>query len=60
MPVPPTDKTTRGLEQVIAEAGDATAAYLDDAEQQQLMTMFRLALTDTDRRWLWPRMARLM
>jgi len=49
MPLPPTDKTTQRLEQVIAEAGRATAAYLDDAEQQQLMTMFRLALTDTER-----------
>jgi uncharacterized protein len=49
MPLPPTDKTTRRLEQVIAEAGRATAAYLDHAEQQQLMMMFRLALTDTER-----------
>jgi uncharacterized protein len=49
MPLPPIDKTTRRLEQVIAEAGRATAAYLDGAEQQQLMTMFRLALTDTER-----------
>ena len=49
MPLPPTDKITRRLEQVIAEAGRATAAYLDHAEQQQLMMMFRLALTDTER-----------
>ena len=34
---------------MIAEAGRATTAYLNDAERQQLMTMFRLALTDTDR-----------
>ena len=34
---------------MIAEAGRATAAYLNPAETQQLMTMFRLALTDTDR-----------
>ena len=34
---------------MIAEAGRATAAYLDDAERQQLMAMLRLALTDTDR-----------
>jgi meiotically up-regulated gene 157 (Mug157) protein len=37
---------------VVAEAGRATAAYLNDAERQQLMTMFRLALTDTDRQLL--------
>jgi uncharacterized protein len=49
MPLPATDKTTPGLEQVIAEAGRATAGYLNDTERQQLMTMFRLALTDTDR-----------
>ena len=46
---PSTDKSTAGFEQVIAEAGRATTAYLNDAERQQLMTMFRLALTDTDR-----------
>jgi uncharacterized protein len=49
MPPPSTDKNTPGFEQVIAEAGRATAAYLDDAERQQLMAMLRLALTDTDR-----------
>ena len=49
MPPPSTAKNTPGFEQVIAEAGRATTAYLNDAERQQLMTMFRLALTDTDR-----------
>ena len=49
MPPPLADKHIPGLEQVIAEAGRATAAYLNPAETQQLMTMFRLALTDTDR-----------
>jgi len=49
MPPPSTDKNTPGFEQVIAEAGRSTAAYLNVAERQQLMTMFRLALTDTDR-----------
>ena len=49
MPPPSTDKITPGLEQVIAEVGPTTAAYLNAAERQQLMTMFRLALTDTDR-----------
>src|SRR5882762_3116132 len=47
MPPPSTDKNTPGLEQVIAEAGRGTAAYLNKTERQQLMTMFRLALTDT-------------
>jgi hypothetical protein len=46
MPAPSADKNTPGLEQVIAEAGRAAAAYLNDMERQQLMTMFRLALTD--------------
>jgi hypothetical protein len=49
---PSADKNTPGLEQVIAEAGRATAGYLNDTERQQLMTMFRLALTDTDRQLL--------
>jgi hypothetical protein len=49
MPPPSADEHTPRLEQVIAEAGRATAAYLSYAERQQLMTMFRLALTDTDR-----------
>jgi len=49
MPPPSGDNDIPGLEQVIAEAGRATAAYLNDTERQQLMTMFRLALTDTDR-----------
>jgi uncharacterized protein len=49
MPLPSTDKNTPGLDRVIAEAGRTTAAYLNAAERQQLMTMFRLALTDTDR-----------
>jgi len=49
MPPPSTAKNTPGFEQVIAEAGRAAAAYLNDAERQQLMTMFSLALTDTDR-----------
>jgi len=49
MPPPSTAKNTPGFEPVIAEAGRATTAYLNDAERQQLMTMFRLALTDTDR-----------
>jgi uncharacterized protein len=48
MPLSSTDKTTPGLEQTIADAGRATAAYLNDAERQHLTTMFRLALTDTD------------
>ena len=49
MSSPSTDTRIPGLERVIVEAGRATAAYLTDAETQQLMTMFRLALTDTDR-----------
>ena len=49
MPPPLADKNTPEFEQVIAEAGRATAAYLNDTERQQLMTMLRLALTDTDR-----------
>ena len=49
MPSPSADKNTPEFEQVIAEAGRATAAYLNDTERQQLMTMLRLALTDTDR-----------
>jgi hypothetical protein len=49
MPLPSTDKNTPGIDRVIAEAGRTTAAYLNAAERQQLMTMFRLALTDTDR-----------
>ena len=49
MPSPSIDKTAPQFEQVIAEAGRVTAAYLNDAEQRQLMAMFRLALTDTDR-----------
>jgi meiotically up-regulated gene 157 (Mug157) protein len=49
MPPPSADEHIPLLEQVIAEAGRATAAYLSYAERQQLMTMFRLALTDTDR-----------
>jgi len=49
MPPPFADEHKPRLEQVIAEAGRATAAYLSYAERQQLMTMFRLALTDTDR-----------
>src|SRR5215831_18940856 len=49
MPSPSTDTRIPGLERVIVKAGRATAAYLTDAETQQLMTMFRLALTDTDR-----------
>jgi hypothetical protein len=52
MPPPSDDKQIPRLEQVVAEAGRATAAYLNDAERQQLMTMFRLALTDTDRQLL--------
>jgi meiotically up-regulated gene 157 (Mug157) protein len=47
MPLPSTEATP-GLEHMVAEAGRTTAAYLNDAEQRQLMTMFRLALTDTD------------
>src|ERR1700731_2269099 len=39
MPPPSTAKNTPGFEQVIAEAGRATTAYLNDAERQQLMTM---------------------
>ena len=34
---------------MITEVGRATAPYLKDPERQQLMTMFRLALTDTDK-----------
>ena len=49
MPPPSPDNHTTALAQVIVEAGRATAAYLNDAERQQLMTMFSLALTDTDR-----------
>jgi len=49
MPPPSADNHTTALAQVIVEAGRATAAYLNDAERQQLMTMFSLALTDTDR-----------
>ena len=33
----------------ITEAGRATVPYLNDPERQQLMTMFRLALADTDK-----------
>ena len=43
------DKHVPGLEQVLAEASRATWAYLNPAETTQLVTMFRLALTDTDR-----------
>jgi meiotically up-regulated gene 157 (Mug157) protein len=49
MPPPSADNDIPGLEQVIAGAGRATAAYLKDTERRQLMAMFRLALTDTDR-----------
>lgn len=38
-----------GFEQLVTEAGRATAAYLSPAEARQLMTMFKLALTDTNR-----------
>ncbi len=49
MPTPSADKQIPRLELTITEAGRATAPYLDDPERQQLMTMFRLALTDTDK-----------
>src|SRR5205085_6379683 len=49
MPSPAPDKTAPEFEQVIAEAGRVAAAYLNDAERRQLMAIFRLALTDTDR-----------
>jgi hypothetical protein len=52
MPPPSDDKEIPGIGQVVADADRATTAYLNDAERQQLMTMFRLALTDTDRQLL--------
>ena len=43
------DKQIPGFEHTITEVSRAAAAYLNDPERQQLISMFRLALTDTDK-----------
>jgi meiotically up-regulated gene 157 (Mug157) protein len=49
MPPLSADKQIPELEHTITEVSRAAAAFLNDPERQQLISMFRLALTDTVR-----------